>query len=386
MKKYCLIIQITVFFLIWISEGITDAKIANYFQSSESKSVSQEKYDGSKKIKILTKKDSIPPDTVIATVRTYIHHISNLNFRDEEYNMEFLLFLTSKVLLPDYFVNQVDVKNAKRSKISFISLWHDGKKTRDSLFLNSKSTALVKDSCFRRLLRVECIMAQEWDIDGFPFDSQKLDITIYTIRPLRWFLFRPVEHDLNYANIKDSVWEIENGWFSRQDSANVNPKVISDIFDNSQRYSALHYVIPIYRNNAWGLFFKLFIGMYVAFLVAFIAMFIPAHEVEPRFGLPVGGLFAAIANKYIIEALLPSSTEFNLIDKLHSTAIISILIIIIYSAILYHLTEKNKSHELVKDKLRFARIKKFDHLIIGLLFLVYLAANLSFIKYGWGWE
>ena len=62
----------------------------------------------------------------------------------------------------------------------------------------------------------------------------------------------------------------------------------------------------------WAIFIfsKLFIGMYIAFLVSFVALFINVEYDEPRFGLPVGGLFATIANKYIIEGSLPHSRFF----------------------------------------------------------------------------
>ncbi|MGZ3822099.1 MAG: hypothetical protein ACXVB6_16015, partial [Mucilaginibacter sp.] len=118
--------------------------------------------------------------------------------------------------------------------------------------------------------------------------------------------------------------------------------------------------------------------------VAFIAMFIHPQEVEPRFGLPVGGLFAAIGNKYIIEGLLPLSTQFNLIDELHSTAIIFILIIIAYSAYLLFLTKRKKQYEITFfwGRLRMD-VEQFDKRITFLLFLVYLVINLCFVCLGW---
>jgi hypothetical protein len=329
-----------------------------------------------------TGRDSAHQD--VDTVRTYIHHISDLNFRDQEYKIELWLYLTSKDSLQESLANQIEVKDAKETKITFIPEWHDGKK-------------IVEDSYFRRLLKVKCTMIQKWDVDGFPFDTNRLDIIIYTIRPRERLLLHPFTKKPNYSDDKHSTWDIENGWQCSKDSVKINEIVFSDIFDNKQ-YSALYYTIPIVRQGHWGLFFKLFVGMYVAFLVAFIAMFISVDEVEPRFGLPVGGLFAAIANKYIIEGLLPLSTEFNLIDKLHSTAIIFILIIIAYSAVLLFLSKDKKSPELIRDTLMknlpfrfyiFYRkkismdIERFNKRMIVLLSLSYILINILFIKWGW---
>ena len=70
------------------------------------------------------------------------------------------------------------------------------------------------------------------------------------------------------------------------------------------------------ERDAWGLFMKIFIGMYIAFLIAIISFTPHPSELEPRFGLPVGGLFAAVGNKYIIDSLLPESSSFTLVDTL----------------------------------------------------------------------
>jgi len=230
-------------------------------------------------------------DTI--TVRSYIHHISDLDFKNQHYKIELWLYLTSKYPLSDSLANQIEIKDATESKIAFIPDWKENKKIRDSSF---RGGLLIKGSCYRRILKIKCTMIQKWDVDGYPFDDQQLVVTLYTIRPLPWLYLDPVVNKINYNDVKDSVWDIENGWQCRQDSAKVHPVLITDIFDDTKQYSALKYTIPMFREGTGGLFFKLFVGMYVAFLVAFIAMFIPIHKVEPRFGLPVGGLFAVTFN------------------------------------------------------------------------------------------
>ena len=57
------------------------------------------------------------------------------------------------------------------------------------------------------------------------------------------------------------------------------------------------------KRQSWGLFFSLFTGLYVAFFISSLVFFIDPIEVDPRFGLSVGGLFAAVGNKYIVVQL-----------------------------------------------------------------------------------
>jgi hypothetical protein len=85
--------------------------------------------------------------------------------------------------------------------------------------------------------------------------------------------------------------------------------------------------------RAIGLFLKIFLGMYFAFLIALVSFLSDTNELEPRFGLPVGGLFAAVGNKYIIDSLLPESSQFSLVDILHSLTFLGIFGILTVSAI-----------------------------------------------------
>ena len=73
--------------------------------------------------------------------------------------------------------------------------------------------------------------------------------------------------------------------------------------------------------------------MYIAFLISALSFLSDPGELEPRFGLPVGGLFAAVGNKYIIDSLLPQSSQFSLVDTLHSLTFFGIFLILMVSAI-----------------------------------------------------
>lgn len=61
-----------------------------------------------------------PKDTTKVTVYTYVHHISDLNFRDQDYKIELWLYLTSRDTLRNSLDEQILVKEAKKLNISFI--------------------------------------------------------------------------------------------------------------------------------------------------------------------------------------------------------------------------------------------------------------------------
>ena len=99
------------------------------------------------------------------------------------------------------------------------------------------------------------------------------------------------------------------------------------------------------EREAKGLFLKIFLGMYFAFLIALVSFLTDTNELDPRFGLPIGGLFAAVGNKYIIDSLLPESSQFSLVDILHNLTFLGIFMILTTSAIALKLHNNNKVRE-----------------------------------------
>jgi len=83
----------------------------------------------------------------------------------------------------------------------------------------------------------------------------------------------------------------------------------------------------------------MFQAMVVAVGVALLACFIKPTHVDPRFGLGVGALFAAVANSYLVGAEMPEGGEFSLADVINLLGIVTILITLTESTISLHLYE-----------------------------------------------
>jgi len=204
-------------------------------------------------------------------------------------------------------------------------------------------------------MKVSCDIGQDWDVDAYPFDGQRLNLKIYNIV----FDSSKLKFILHSDRIHNDSIKIENGWSIRKRGTSRGDTVVTAYgkvpLDHPNNHSIVCYNINIHRDG-WGIFFKCFIGMYVAFFVAYIAFFIDIDKVEPRFGLPVGALFAAIANKYVIESLLPQTAEWTIVDWFHFFTFLSILLVIYFSAI--ELSLKNMSSFHIRN-LRFYKMKEW---------------------------
>jgi len=288
------------------------------------------------------------PDTV--KVGIYITSIHDIDFRQKEYSITFWLWLKYKNKDFDFMQN-LEVPMAKTVTRSF-------------------ATVDSSDNQIYLLMKMQCVMKDSWRIRNFPFDRQKLRLSIENSQfDKSSLVFVADTLGENY----DPRFTLR-GW--RIDSCNISvgiKKYETAFGDPSYKiphseYSSYKVVLSISR-DASGLFWKMFLGMYIAFLIAYICFYIHPDGIDSRFGLSVGALFAVIGNKYIIDSSLPETTSFTLVDMLHGITLFFIFAIIAANAYSLLLVKKNK--------IRAA--KRFDMVVAQLFLLVYVAINFYLI-------
>jgi len=296
----------------------------------------------------LVKNAQATSDTV--KVGAYVMSVHDINFHDKEYTARFWLWFLYKNKEFD-FVKQLDITNAK----------------------SIDEPQLLQDSIGHEqwsMLKMKCIMKENWNVLDFPFDKQHLNIHIEnSLFDKNSLVFK--------ADDKGSKYDPEGtlaGWKIKNFRVNVDEKLYETGFGDyrpgkdHQIFSAFNIEMDIER-NAWGLFLKIFIGMYIAFLIAMVGFAPNPSEVEPRFGLPVGGLFAAVGNKYIIDSILPESASFTLVDILHSLTFFTIFAILVVSAICLKLHDREKFEESFRmNKIGFRMIT-----------IIYVTANVILV-------
>jgi hypothetical protein len=284
-------------------------------------------------------------------VGAYMMSVHDINFHDKEYTARFWLWFLYKNKNFD-FVKQLDITNAK--SIDQPQLLDDS--------LNGKKYSMLK---------MKCTMKENWNVQDFPFDRQHLKIQIEnSLYDRSSLVFKP--------DVKGSKFDTDEtlvGW----DIKNFKVEAIENVYETSfgdnrpgkenQVFSAFVISMDVER-NAWGLFLKIFIGMYISFLIAMVGFAPNPWEVEPRFGLPVGGLFAAVGNKYIIDSILPESATFTLVDTLHAITFFTIFAILVVSAICLRLHDNDKKEECL-------RLNRLGSRFVG---LIYVLANIILVS------
>ncbi|MEQ1676644.1 MAG: hypothetical protein ABL876_08090 [Chitinophagaceae bacterium] len=288
------------------------------------------------------------PDTV--SVGIYITSIHNIDFKEKEFTITFWLWL--KYRNKDFdFMNNLEVPQAKTVEKSFSTVDSSG----DRVYMQMK---------------LQCVMKDSWRIQNFPFDVQKLRISIENSQfDSRSLVFVPDTVGQNF----DSRFTLR-GWAIDSCIITAGKKVYETGFGDESlskpqtEYSAFRVRLSIKR-EAGGLFWKMFLGMYIAFLISYMCFYIHADGMDSRFGLSVGSLFAVIGNKYIIDSSLPESSSFTLVDMLHGITLFFILAVIAENAYSLRLIKQNK----------IAKAVKTDNISAIVALAVYIVLNVWFI-------
>jgi len=288
------------------------------------------------------------PDSV--KVGAYVLSVHDINFHEKEYTARFWLWFVYNN--PKYdFSTQLDMPTAKS--------YEQAPPIVDSL--DGKAWVMMK---------MKATMKEKWNVQDFPFDHQHLSMQIENSQyDVSSMVFEP-----DIKGSRFSPTEAIDGWNIKDFKVSVATNDYDTGFGDSrpghnpQTFSTFLIEMNLER-DALGLFMKIFLGMYIAFFIAMISFAPKPWEHDARFGLPVGGLFAAVGNKYIIDSLLPESSSFTLVDTLHTLTFLAIFSILLVSAICLRLYDSGKKEQ----SLRMNKIGGRSILI------VYVLGNLIFV-------
>jgi hypothetical protein len=288
------------------------------------------------------------PDTV--TTGIYITSIHDIDFKQKEYTIDLWLWMKYKNK-SFAFLQNLEIPQAKSVDKSFSTIDSSGNR-------------------IYMLMKLQCVMKDSWRINNFPFDRQNLRLSIENSQyDSRSLVFVPDTLGRHYdPRFTLRGWNIDSFLISTGIKAYETGFGDESLARPHTEYSTFKVKIGIQR-DAGELFWKMFLGMYVAFLIAYTCFYIHADNIDSRFGLSVGSLFAAIGNKYIIDSSLPESTSLTLVDILHGITLFFIFLVVTASAWALTLVKRNKLQQ----------ANRFDMLAAQVLLLLYIGLNIYLI-------
>jgi hypothetical protein len=213
----------------------------------------------------------------------------------------------------------------------------------------------------------KAIMIHDWKLKNYPFDRQVLQIQLEAGLDTSKMVLKDQVGGFKLCNgLALPGWRISS-YRSKESLVHYDSDFGERQLKGNSVFSRITYEVQIQRNS-WGLFFKLLIGLYISFFVAFLVFFVPPMR-DQRFGLSIGGLFAAVGNKYVMDSNIPSTISFSFIDQIHDLTFLFILTTLVLSVFSLRIAEKGKQEQAVK----------FDQVCSLAIIGLYLVMNVTLI-------
>ncbi len=190
---------------------------------------------------------------------------------------------------------------------------------------------------------VKADVKKNWNVKNFPFDEQEINVIIESTEGDSSALVFISDEENSKIDPKLHLdeWTIKSSTF-KSFSSDYSTTFGNPDLKGSSVYPGFKMSITIARKYSYLILFKLITGVIVAFIISCSVFFFKPYNIDPRFQLCVGGLFATVGNKYIVEGIVPSSNTLTLIDNIHNVTLVYILLIILLSILSLAIFEKKK--------------------------------------------
>lgn len=263
-----------------------------------------------------------PADTV--KVGAYIFSLYDLDFPGNKLNADFYLWYNTKKDSMGLLENLEIINSTELTK---------------SYEMNEK-----RGNIFFHSVRINTKIKEQWEVNNFPFDRQLIEIKIEDFdKDNTKMVFvadtaaSKIDKDVHLEGwkIKDFGIKIDNHTYETNYG---DPDIPLNEYSSFSR-ATLYFTL---EREGKGLFFKLFIGLFISVLISLLTFFVNPLDLDPRFGLSVGAIFAAIASQYVITSTLPQNESLTLVDILHDISFIFIFLCILISTISLHYMKTGK--------------------------------------------
>lgn len=243
-------------------------------------------------------------------------------------------------------------------------------------FVNADDTAIVLDvpgNPFWANRNVDGTFRYDWDERDFPFDRHTLTIEMEEgVDDVRKFIYQP---DLANSGI-DPTLELPGGWqitgWTLTGGSNSYNTTFGDPdlpTGGKSQYSRLTLSVDLVRNDLSG-FFKLTAVVYAAFLfslVTYLMQMDMTSGIGPRVSLLAIALFSAAVNLINASNALGTSSGLTLVDWIHFTVLIYILIAAAVTVISRLLLDRGWSvADVAKLNYRFGAVAVISFIVINI--------------------
>jgi len=219
-------------------------------------------------------------------------------------------------------------------------------------------------------VRIQATVFHAFDVRQFPFDNHVLTIEIE-------------DSNLEFGNqqfVVDEGIELDPGVAVEGWSVSLGrPTAVEHVYPTTYGYRSLdsstssyaRFIVPVkLQRNGITPLLKLFWVSYLAVLLGLLAFRVRSNDLDARFGLGTGSIFAASANVFVVSEQLPSTTHLTLAEQVNLLAVGCIFISVFLS--IYSLRLRYAGRDEMSETV--------DRRSLIFLAVVYVASNIFVMR------
>lgn len=185
-------------------------------------------------------------------------------------------------------------------------------------------------------LKLRATVDQDFDLRDFPFDRQTLRVNVETELPVDLLRLVPDRQDTRIADFL-----VVAGWTVtglRLEERAIDYKTQLQRWD-APTFSRVSLMVDVARNRS-PLVIDKFVGYAMALMITALIFFVPTDQFSVRIGMSTSAVFAAVGNRYGLDALLGFDTSFGLVETLSLTVFLAIFGSIAATVVVFELGRK----------------------------------------------
>lgn len=251
-----------------------------------------------------------PTGPVTVQVGAYILRINNVVQKDGTFTVDMWMWFRWK---------EGDIKPYETFEIS------------NGRIENRSDVSLQKDGDMNyATLRVEATIFHDYDVKRYPLDDHFLSISIEDqAATIDQIVYATDENTAMDPGVKVAGWAVKLAASNVADHVYpTNYGLLSSAAAST--YSQLNFNVELHREGYSALFKQFWIAG-LSVLLGLLAFKVRATDLDARFGLGVGSIFAASANAFVISDSLPQSTVVTLAEQINFLAIGTIFLCVAMS-------------------------------------------------------
>lgn len=279
----------------------------------------------------------------------YVDRVAELSLRDNQWLVDFYLWFTwrGEAVSPGA---EFEVVDGRIEALDTLEVFSQG-------------------DLHYRLYRVAARITKFFDVSRFPRDDHQLTIGVESPAHRRQEMIFVADQENSSISSRVQVPGYALGEMTVVEKPHSYRTTRGDPrlpAGTKATYSQLRFLVGIERAD-WGVYLRMFQALHVAVAVALLSFLIRPSNIDARYGLGVGALFAAVANSYIISSSIPDTGVLALADVVNGIGVTVVLLVLLETTIALHLHRRGDE----------AVCRLFDRVSLPVIALGYGLINLA---------